>query len=341
MQGPVWETKFFVRPVPFGSHVNSDLAAEVSLRCGIVDHDRTMEQRPVTSKEKMDRLRSALLEEQSEASRNLIRRLDSCGVDWKDGRYSCRSPACSSCRRTYIRAEQRKTRNFFIDASNHDLAFATVVLGGSRDLDEVGTLIERGYRATRNRVNAERRMSARWSGLSVRGWYEVDAIGPEHYGQVLPKRRALLDEIAPMYDGQNGPTWVPTFHAIIRLNGIDYGQVQASFAQQWSAPAQVHIEPLNAYKSVDENIDAIVGYSNKHKSEIKLENPNRSSSIIVPWSSSWSVSYYGWLGLKRNGFEFLRFSIGPKHKDHQKIVEQNVIELLPMLYEFNTFPMLY
>lgn len=305
----------------------------------------------MTSKDKLAQLRAALLEQQSKEADRLAHDLDTCGVDWQ-GRYPCRSPACPRCRPRNIRTQQTDAREFFAEGTNENLGWMTVVLGGATDLGEVDDLVARSYRATRNRINAGRRATARWADFRMKGWHEIDALGAEHCPVLGTRRKALLDELGALRIGQNGPIWVPTYHAIVQLgHQLDLGEVRAAFQKQWPVPGQVHITPFNQELETSDNIDRLTGYANKHCCTVRLDH------VREPWPVSWQAQLYTWLHATRNAFEYLRFGIGPAMSEygsttvrqsspnatHDPCVNtcDSEYQPLPMLVSFNTIPMLY
>lgn len=291
----------------------------------------------LNSKEKMARLRAALLEQKTNSAHALAHDLDQCGIEW-NGRYSCRSPICPHCRATNVRAQQRGARSFVADADNSELALMTVVLNGTRHVDEIGEIITKGYRATRNRINTSRRTLARWNTLGIKGWYEIDAFGADHVPLLGSDRMALLSEIAHCHVDQTEPMWVPTYHAIVKLGSVGLHEVREAFMHQWSLPNQVHIERFELDQPVGDNIDRIASYANKHVCTIQLGH------AYEPWPISWTASLYSWLHQHRNAFEFLRFSVKEKVltavNDHA-VCPVTEHEPLPFAYSSNTFPMSY
>ncbi len=287
----------------------------------------------------MARLRAALLETKTDSAQALLYDLDTCRVDWK-GRYPCRSPICSHCRWRYIRAQQIETREFFADSGNSDLGLLTVVLGATDHLDGIEDITGKAYRGTRNRINAGRRgrNSMWWNLAAIKGWYEIDAFGVEHIPSLGSKRRALLGGIAPCSMSQTGPIWVPTFHAIVKFGGLGIGEVREAFERQWPVPGQTHLVPFRADRAVENNLDRVASYANKHACTIQL------GGVYERWPVSWIADLYSWLHVKRNAFEFMRFSVGEKvlHVVDDSIDHSSIeVDPLPFDVSFNTFPMPY
>jgi hypothetical protein len=294
---------------------------------------------PITPKEKLARLREKLQASRSNSEQAYLADLDDCGVKWS-GRYRCNSVGCPRCTRKIISQQQKKARAFFADAYNPDMAFMTVVGPGTQDLDEADDFIEAMDKANRYRVTAGRSSSARWNDFAMFGAFELDAVGAEHVPLLGSERQALLAEVAPVSMRQDGPTWVPTYHALVHVGRLGIIEIQEAFARTWPVPGQVHVKPFETVRSVEANIDKLVSYSLKNSCEITLPKqlPNGQwDKLQVPWPVSWQADYGTWLHQRRNGFEYLRFSISPAFSQntlssvvHHHLKYNSGIELEPM-----------
>lgn len=295
-----------------------------------------MQQR--TAKERMDRLRAALLADQRGPSQLLAARMDRCHKDWK-GRYECRAPACLHCRRRHIAREQRVMQQWFGHYGNADLAFVTVVLEATTSVADLGYIISRSREATRKRIAACRKKSARWNEVYVAGWHEVDAVAPDQVGLLPTQRRGLIEQLVPWSVAEGGPAWIGTYHSIMHLNGLAPQDVAAEFGRQWKLAGQVDVQPFDVTLPVAENIDNIVSYANKFSGIVHLND-----SYIEPWPVSWETTYFGWLqSAQRNPFEALRLHVGPKQQPPSPPVmlvtpKQEVVEVLPMPCLFSVNP---
>jgi hypothetical protein len=301
----------------------------------------------LSSKEKLARLRAELAESSEPSKQNYLTDLDDCGVKWKNGRYRCNAVGCPRCTRKVIGQQQKKARTFFADMvgspTNAEMALLTVVGDGTRDLDEVTGNIEAMYKATHYRVGRQS-SSSRWNGFAAWGYYEIDAVGAEHLPLLGSERRALLEKVAPVYMGQNGPTWVPTYHALVHIGRLGIAEVQNEFARTWPVPGQVHLEPFEIVRSVDANIDRLVKYGLKSACQIEVptQKPNGEwGKAYVPWPLSWKADYFTWLHQRRNGFEYLGFSISPvSPKMIRHVTVQDDLTVLPYV-EVEPMPILF
>lgn len=289
--------------------------------------------------DRVTRLRAALNETTSPTALALSAELAACGVDWA-GRYRCRSPACGWCRRTYIRQQQRAALAWADGLSNADLAFASIVASGTSDLDALGSHVKALGKGMRNRLDAERRGDPdRWGGVRVMGWAEIDAIAADHLPLLGSSRRTLLPQIAPLSTDSTDPVWIATAHSLIDLGGVSLAEANDTLARQWPVPGQVDVQPLDAARPVEENLERLVGYSNKHQCGITI------GAITQPWPMPWQAKIFSALAERRNAFEFLRFGIGSSiTPDSGTNVPQDIAEegdVLPFAYSVSSFPMYY
>lgn len=270
-------------------------------------------------------------------ARSLATNLMTCGVDW-NGRYTCRCPACGPCRSRYIRAQQRNVLAGLNGLGNSDIAFATVVAGGSPDLDRVGEIIAETAKGTRNRIDAERRETPnQWGGVALCGWIEIDAVSADQMPLLGSDRRALLPEIATIATGHMQPTWVVSYHALVTLGGTSRDEVNDAFSRQWPIRSQVDVRDLNASRAVEDNVAGIVSYANKHASTTTL------GIMREPWPISWQADLYSWFATKRSAFEFCRFKIGPSmvRNSGMDISDNGFVdcEPMPFIHSFSMYPM--
>ena len=207
-------------------------------------------------------------------------------------------------------------RRMFDGAANDDLALVSVVLEGTRSVEDIRRIMAQAKEATRKRIAACRAGSARWNGLCMAGWHEIDAISPDQFQFLPPRRHKLLGQLAPVDWDQPGPTWLPTYHGICFLGGLAIQEVAEKFRRQWPVIGQVDIRPFDPAKPVEENIDDVTRYANKFTCETNLSADVIGGKIVEPWPVEWQAEFFTWLQhAQRNPFEFLRFSVNPKAND--------------------------
>lgn len=287
--------------------------------------------------DRVERLRAELIQREDPEAHALAMELAACGIDW-DGRYRCRCPACGRCRRTYIRSQQRAALAWAEGLDNADLGFVSIVARGTDELAALSDITAGISRNARNRLDAERRADPeRWGSVRMLGWAEIDAVAGDHLPLLGSSRRTLLPQIAPVSIGSTDPTWIATAHAVVDVGGVSLAEVHDAFARQWSLAGQVDVQLFDTTRPVAENLERLVGYSNKHACSISL------GALKEPWPMSWQASLYSMLAMKRNAFEFLRFGIGPSivAQDGAEIGCLSVCEddALPFAYSSISFPM--
>lgn len=263
--------------------------------------------------ERFERLK-AVLAESAEGSVDwlLSQMMARCGVDWH-GRYVCRSPACPSCRRRAIRRQQKETRAIFAGIPNEELAFVSIVIGGTADIHDVALLLRKGQQDLRNRLRACRRLSSRWDNCAIRGWHEVDAVFPEQTPLLAKERADLISALAPISADQVGPTWFGTIHAIVYVGDVTIGEFSDAMRQQWPLARQVDVRPFHRHQRVEDNLDRLVSYSLKFTCATDVPASVWGGKMHDAWPPSAEAElclllHHG----RRNAFEQMRFFIGQK-----------------------------
>lgn len=302
------------------------------------DVSSSMELRRTASKQ-MERLRDELRARRHPTDQALLDKLERCGVDWQDGRYRCHSPACVRCRWQNRNVQQRETINWLGDFKNEDLAFVSVVLAGTTDINNVGHLITKSRQDTVNRFKAARRRDKRWTNTHLRAWHEVDAVGAQHIYHLPPQRGVLIPQIAPIDLDGGSATWLPTWHGLMFLNGLPFEDVASELGRQWKLAHQVDVKPLNEEKSVTDNLANLASYANKFHCSVSLQD-----GLADPWPLRWQTEFFGWLSNDvRNPFERLRMTVhqGPEYKNHSN--RNVVVPTLPMpfIHKITSVPMYY
>lgn len=263
----------------------------------------------------------------------LAQRLDECRSRW-NGHFECRSPACRGCCGRYITREQRVAQAWFGDYHHSNLAFLTVVLEAASSTAAIADIITRSRTATRNRLKACRRQSAKWNDVHILGWHEFDAVAPEHIPLLPGNRRPLVEKLAPWSISSGGPAWIGTYHSIVHLNGLSVSDVDYEFRRQWPVDGQVKVEQF--YKEpVAGSIDRIVSYANKFTCLTSL-----SDFQVKPWPVAWKADFFQSIqDIQRNPFEALRFSVGPNQGAVNAVISNNTSQSIqPMPWSFTRLP---
>lgn len=284
-----------------------------------------------TAHQRMELLRERLREQRNPTDQPLLSKLERCCKAW-NGSYRCASPACVRCRFINIRHQQRETHAFLGHFSNSDLAMVTVVLGGTTDINRVAQIIRKSRDDTSNRFRSARRADPRWNDTYLRGWHELDAVGPQHFPILPPERIALVPSLAPAALDGVSATWLPTYHAIMFTNGLAVEEIAEQFSRQWKLPHQVDVVAFDEDRPVDMNLREITSYANKFHCSVSLEG-----KVKEQWPIDWQAEMFGWLNLgTRKPYErlFLEINQFTPKKKHLFGSKASPILPLPMSYGF-------
>lgn len=312
------------------THLNNALRPAAQLSCGMPAN--------LTAKQRMDRLRNALREQRNPTDKPLLGKLDRCAVDL-NARYRCRSPACIRCRFINIRRQQRGSFELLGHFPNENLAFVTVVVGATIDINGVSSLIKKSRQDTINRFAAARAADDRWDGTYLRAWHEIDAAGIEHMPLLPPQRLKLVPSLTPMGADTTAAMWIPTWHGIMWLNGLSVREVTNQLGRQWNLEHQVDVEPFDPKKPVTANLAKLTSYANKFHCSISLDGKRTEA-----WPIHWQTEFFGWLdNAQRNPFESLRMTINQRYPKEAVEVCDAVRALSPMpfIHSSNGVPMHY
>lgn len=291
----------------------------------------------LTAQDHRERVVTALRADANPTDASLLRKLERCGVDWAN-RYPCRSPACHPCRRRNIRRQQRESFRWFDHLSNAELAFVTVTLGATEDINGVTSMIKKSRKDTKNRFDAARRRDERWNEAYLMAWHEIDALGTVHMPLLGYKRRSLLTHWRGVGADVLAATWVPTWHGILRLNGLSLTEVKTELGKQWQINHQVEVRPFNPVRTLQQNLMRLTSYSNKFHCMTNLDGP-----VGELWPMRWQAQFFGWLdSAQRNSFESLRMTILPSYADNDAVDEAVGSSLpMPFIHSFSGVPMPY
>lgn len=240
-----------------------------------------------------------------------LSRLLDCGTAW-NGRYTCRSPACPKCRRANIESAKQRMQETLADLNNDDMSFLTVVLRGTSDIDNLDKIITSEKTRLRNRIRAGRMKSADWNDVAVYGWVEIDAVSADFIQAVAPERRDLLLNIANVATASYGPTWFPSFHAIVYHPNIAPDEFQELLKRVWPLESQIDLLSFKPNNEFSDNVNRIVSYVNKFTCTMSLCADVKGGKLFQQWPAMWEAQLTNWLHQRRSAFEMLRFSIRQK-----------------------------
>nr|WP_314447209.1 hypothetical protein [uncultured Sphingomonas sp.] len=286
---------------------------------------------------RLERLKSELRKGINPTDCMLLARLNACGIE-ANGRYRCRTPACYRCRCINRRKQERETVQLFGELRNEDVAWITVVLGAASDVSELTWHVAKGRQDTRNSFNQARRDSSSWNGTHLKAWFEFDAVSVTHLPLLPLQRKELVGSLAPMATDQSQPIWLPTWHGLMKTNGISAEEVGAKLRRQWKLPNQIDVRLLDMKKALVANLENQAGYANKFHTTTTLLGGYRE-----PWPVAWESKLFGWIdAAPRNPFESVRFSISPRAPKPVALTNSKPVEVLepmPFILSSNSFPM--
>lgn len=208
-----------------------------------------------------------------------------CGIAW-DGRYTCRSPICPTCRRRYIRQEQRLNIQRFQDALPHQLADATIKLAATTEVAAIDDIITKGLRDLRNRIHACRRQFGSWNDVTLAGWWIIDA--------------------AELRDGQS--MWIVSAKTLWFIGDVPAANLRSALQRQWRQRDRVAVRSLPDGAPVEHSLARIIEQANAHRCRYVAPDDGQ----FRQWPSAWVDELYGWLhGHRRSVWEYLRFNVEP------------------------------
>jgi hypothetical protein len=249
----------------------------------------------------------------------LRQKLDLCGTDSLGYFYTCRQPACPSCRRRYVKRQYRAALNRFGRCAKSDLAFFTVVLGGAHQPDDIGEVIAHARSTLRNVFTKHRSMRTRWADVELVGWFEIDALSADD-APLLGGDRAKL--IADLNIGlvADRPTYVPTIHGIVALNGLDHQQFRDALMEKWPVARQVDVRPFYAHAPKEKSIFSVIRYA------LKRTCANTLKGVDTEWPDSWLVEFETWQFRHSRSFQSIKISIGRKRRMRENVVRCTILE---------------
>ncbi len=269
-------------------------------------------------------------------------RMKRCGGEEWNYQFSCRTAACATCRGRYVGRQRRAATKRFAKHQNDDLAFASIVIGATAHVDEIGETFTKFRRDLRNVVDANRRHRRRWNNLEALLWLETDALSGNDYVHLGSDKQAQLGEMAPLFVRDSGPVWVVTAHGVIACPGIDYQEVGEDFRQRWPGTKRVDVRPFYPHQTKEQNLGYTINYALKHECRTHLGH------ITEPWPVGWMAEYYSYLNRWSRGFQSTRISISSREikstntllsgYNHPKLEER---EPFPFTYSDSVFDTYY
>jgi hypothetical protein len=237
----------------------------------------------------------------------------------------CGIPVCPRCFMTRRKKETaRATQKTFADIQNEGLVFLTLLAPVRVDISKVEEIQRDIRNKLRNIIDYRRRHDARWNGVQLTGWWEMDRITASDFdAQGRNKQIALKQLEWPLFVARADITiWCPHLHAIVALGDVTREEfAEALRGKGFDKPYQVDLQPFHTYRPVGENIQSVVRYSLKFRIEhdvpatdgLSYDSDAEERAGRDWWSDKDIRTYVEWLMRGRgNGFERLRVFIGQK-----------------------------
>jgi len=263
---------------------------------------------------------------------SIRQKLEMCGTESPGYFWTCRQPACFHCRRRYVRRQFNVARARFAGCTKTDMAFVSVVLDGTSDVAQIGDIIKRTRATTRNLFGKHRALRRRWHGAQLLGWFEVDALCAEDAPLLGNERAALMADMGVTLAPAQ-PTYIPTIHAVVALNGLDWQEMRDAFQEKWPHEHQVDVRPFYEHQPVEKSLYCTIRYALKRSCSSFLRGAD------AEWPESWLVEFETWSQRWSRSFQSFRISIGKKRTpklrstpNYTSIDEDNYIEPMPMVF---------
>lgn len=259
----------------------------------------------------MEEQRQKVLDALPVGSVPYARMLD-CGTpdDWDNIRY-CGVALCPRCflRRRVTETAQAIQRTF-AGIPNENMAFLTLLLPVTSDIEGVAKIIQTAKTRLNNIVARHRRHDSRWKDVQLTGWCELDCSTDSDREEFGRNRKLAFDELNWPIFGTGRTVWQPHFHAIVATGEVPLDEIKEALrGKAFNAPYQVDLKPFDINRHVTRNIKDVVRYSLKFRVERQYKEVRSEGR---EWWSKEDISTYGmWLSRRRGGFQALRFSIGP------------------------------
>jgi len=197
---------------------------------------------------------------------------------------------------------------------------------------QIGDIIKRARATTRNLFGKHRALRRRWHGAQLLGWFEVDALCAEDAPLLGNERAALMADMGVTLAPAQ-PTYIPTIHAVVALNGLDWQEMRDAFQEKWPHEHQVDVRPFYEHQPVEKSLYCTIRYALKRSCSSFLRGAD------AEWPESWLVEFETWSQRWSRSFQSFRISIGKKRTPklistpkYTSIDEDNYIEPMPMVF---------
>lgn len=176
----------------------------------------------------------------------------------------CRSPICWLCKHLYTEYQRRLARDLFRRHDRDDVAWVTilveVVYGG---LDQIGDSVDTAKQRIRDLFREAAKRKPAFSELRWLGQFEVDHLPSDGIATISSRKLDTLSRMDGFRFDHEAPFQLVHIHMLIKLGPVEPSQLRYQLRKAFPGSFRVRVEPLRKSRSVQDNIDYLVGYMTK------------------------------------------------------------------------------
>lgn len=177
----------------------------------------------------------------------------------------CRSPLCWLCKHIYANQRRQEALAMASGCDAENLAWVTVVTslvyGG---VDQIAAAVDRDkgvfrdlYRRAANRVPG-------FDDLQWIGEFEIDHLPPSGMADFPPNKLETVMSMEDFRLDHEVPMQLVHVHKLVRLNGLNRRQLTYQLKKAFPGSRRVRVQPLHGNRSVDDNVQNVIGYATKN-----------------------------------------------------------------------------
>lgn len=258
-------------------------------------------------------------------------RMRDCGnLDQWGNPSECRFPLCPRCFMLERGRETAENIELFAHQGNEQLAFLTLLLPLTRNLDDIPKLKADHKLKIRNALKYKARHDPPWKQVYMKGYWEI-----EHYLDTELEEGGRNTKIAtsalnPVAWAVGASVWHLHCHAIVALGDISIEELREALrAKSYDKPYQVDIQPFRSHRTPENNIKSITRYGMKFRIEKDFKRTEpfdpdyvfdmEVSNTRIWWPKDAVEKFTRFLCKPRGGFQGTHFWIGPDGKTKNEV----------------------
>jgi len=223
-----------------------------------------------------------------------------------DNKFKCRKVGCPKCRYSYISREQKNAINRYEHASAFDMALLTINLGIVAETDAIWDRWVADRKKMRYAIRALAQRRTPWLHLSMTAYLDVFPFAYEEVTSLGVKQKEYIASVGLPASDHIRPYWMYHLHALVHHPRLDWQAVRDGLANHFSAPHQVHVEPLYRDELKGDNISSVIAYANKYQPVSLIKGCERD------WSSEWMADYFYSCECFSDSYKSIRMQINGK-----------------------------